>query len=82
MGKRRVGATYVFAVVVRGSGGQADFAVQGLPVGANVEVLGENRTLTLRGGKFEDTFERCGVHLYRIADARGQGTRTPAAPRP
>jgi hypothetical protein len=82
MVKRHGGATYVFAVVVRGSGGQADITVQGLPVGAKVEVLGENRTLTLRGGKFEDTFERCGVHLYRIADARGQGTRTPAAPRP
>ena len=82
MVKRRAGATYVFAVVVRGSGGQADFAVQGLPAGAKAEVLGESRTLTVRGGKFEDSFDPYGVHLYRIADVRGQGPRTPAAPRP
>ena len=67
MVKRRAGATYLFAVVVRGSGGQADIAVQGLPAGAKAEVLGEDRTLTVRGGKFEDTFDPTGVHRYRIA---------------
>ena len=77
MVKHRAGATYLFAVVVRGSGGPADIAVQKFPVGSKVEVLGENRTLTLRGGKFADSFEPHGVHLYRIADARGQGTDSP-----
>jgi len=47
-----------------------------------VEVLGENRSLKVSNGRFADTFDPYGVHLYRIADARGQGTRTPAAPRP
>jgi hypothetical protein len=73
MVKRRAGATYVFAVVVRGSGGPADITVQGLPAGASVEVLGENRSLKVGNGRFADTFDPCGVHLYRVAAAPGAG---------
>jgi len=77
MVKRRAGATYVFAVVVRGIGGPADITVQGLPAGASAEVLGENRSLKVSNGRFADTFDPYGVHLYRIADTRGQGTDSP-----
>jgi hypothetical protein len=32
-----------------------------------VDVLGENRTLTMTGGKFTDTFaDGSAVHIYRV----------------
>ena len=31
-----------------------------------MEVIGENRTLTISGGKFMDDFASYGVHLYKI----------------
>jgi hypothetical protein len=46
---------------------RARFAVQGLSGPLSVEVLGEQRTLDLKDGVFEDDFPSWGVHLYRIA---------------
>jgi hypothetical protein len=42
------------------------FAVRGLVGAVNAEVLGENRKLEVRDGKFNDTFQPYDVHLYRI----------------
>ena len=37
--------------------------------GDQVEVIGENRTLTITSGKFTDNFASYGVHLYKITKA-------------
>jgi hypothetical protein len=66
MVKRAGGATYVFAVAMRGAATRGGFAVPGAAEGASVEILGEGRALTMSGGKFEDDFEPYAVHLYRI----------------
>lgn len=64
--KRHEGATYVFAVGMRNGATVGRFAVRGLVGAANAEVLGENRKLEVRDGKFSDTFQPYDVHLYRI----------------
>jgi hypothetical protein len=66
MMKRCDGFTYVFAVALRGAATKAAFTAGGLPLNAQAEVLGEDRTLKVLSGKFEDAFEPYGVHLYRI----------------
>jgi hypothetical protein len=67
MVKRQGGAVYVFAVTMREGQTRARFAVQGLSGPLSVEVLGEQRTLDLKDGVFEDDFPSWGVHLYRMA---------------
>jgi hypothetical protein len=69
---KRVGtSTYVFAIGDGNSGapnGQAvssTISVAGAGEGT-VEVLDENRTLTLAGGKFTDNFDPYQHHIYRI----------------
>jgi hypothetical protein len=65
--KRFGGATYIFAVDMRGSATQATFSgLTKIPAGAVVEVLGENRTLSLSGNSFQDDFAAWSVHLYKI----------------
>ena len=54
---------YIFAVAMREGQTNATFEVSS---GKNVEVLGENRTLKIKKGKFTDDFSAYGVHLYRI----------------
>ena len=72
--KRHGGATYVFAVCMRGTAATGTFTVAGVPARAKAEVLGEGRAIEMNGGKFEDAFEGYGVHLYKIEDSkRGQG---------
>lgn len=70
MCKQHEGATYLFAVTMRGAPTRATFQ---LPAGwsaAQVEVLGEDRTLAARDAKFEDAFDGYAVHLYRLAGVR------------
>jgi hypothetical protein len=64
MVKKQAGATYIFAVAVRDGVTTATFTV---PSGAKAEVLGENRSLDIKGGKFSDHFESYGVHLYKVS---------------
>jgi hypothetical protein len=45
---------------------EAAFTLEGLPAGAQVEVLGENRKIEPAGGKFQDHFGHWDVHLYRV----------------
>jgi len=66
MVKKHGGATYVFAVAAKPGDTEVAFTLEGLPVGAQVEVLGENRKIKPAGGKFQDHFGRWDVHLYRI----------------
>ena len=70
MVKRHGGATYVFAVAMRGAKTRATFAVAALPASAKAEVIGEDRTIEAAGGKFEDDFGPYAVHLYRITEPR------------
>jgi hypothetical protein len=64
MVKNHGGATYIFAVAMRSGSTTATFTV---PSGDQVEVLGENRMLTVSGGKFSDQFESYAVHLYKLS---------------
>ena len=65
--KRHAGATYVFAVAMRGSSAHATFSgLTHIDAGAKLTVLGENRTLPLKNGGFEDDFDAWGVHLYEV----------------
>ena len=66
MVKKQGGATYVFAVAMKPGETEATFALDGLPAGAQVEVLGENRKIEPADGKFQDHFGDWDVHLYRI----------------
>jgi hypothetical protein len=66
MVKRQGGATYVFAVAMKSGTTEATFTVAGLGGAAEVEVLGEDRTLQAAGGKFQDSFRDWDVHLYRM----------------
>jgi hypothetical protein len=56
-------ANYIFSVGMRPGITTASFTVS---AGNKVEVIGENRTLTIAGGKFSDDFASYGVHLYKI----------------
>jgi hypothetical protein len=69
MVKRHGGAMYVFAVGMRNGPTKAEFEVKELSGDATAEVLGESRTIPLRGGKFEDDFKPYDAHLYRVARA-------------
>ncbi len=62
--KRQGDSTWVFSVAMREKGTKASFAVKGAK--GSAEVLGENRTIPLKEGKFDDEFKPYGVHLYRI----------------
>ena len=64
--KRHGEAVYVFAVAMRRSATKAAFGVPGLPGQAVAEVLGEDRTIKVSGGRFADGFKPYGVHLYKI----------------
>jgi hypothetical protein len=66
MVKRHGGATYVFAVPMKAGATEAAFALESLPAGAQVEVLGEDRKIEPADGKFQDRFSDWDVHLYRI----------------
>jgi hypothetical protein len=56
-------ANYIFAVGMRPGFTTATFKVK---EGRIAEVLGEERIITINGGKFSDEFLPFGVHLYKI----------------
>ena len=66
--RRHAGATYVFTVCMRDAKTTATFTVKGLRAAARVEVLGENRRLTVAAGRFTDDFAPWSVHLYRVSE--------------
>ena len=64
--KRYGGATYLFAVAMRGTATTATFQLGGIPDTASAEVLGEGRTIAITARSFRDDFAGYGVHRYRI----------------
>lgn len=64
MTKRFENVNYLFAVVMRNNPAHATFRVTS---GKIAEVLGENRTLKISNGQFEDDFGPYGVHIYKIS---------------
>ncbi len=65
MVKKFAGATYLFAVRMHPSSAKGVFQLAGA-FEKTVYVLGEKRTVTMKNGRFEDTFEVDAVHLYQI----------------
>jgi hypothetical protein len=63
MTKNQGKANYVFAVSMRPGTTKAEFTVKS---GKKLEVLGENRTIKVKKGKFSDDFSSYAVHLYKI----------------
>ena len=64
MTKKHDGATYLFAVGMRGKKTTATFSLQHQQDIKSVEVIGENRTIALKSGAFQDSFDAWEVHLY------------------
>jgi len=64
MMKRYQGATYLFIAGMRDGATHVSFTVKGAAGAA--EVIGENRRVTAKQGRFEDDFGPFGVHIYRI----------------
>lgn len=64
--RRHGGATYLFTVGMRNQRARAAFTLHGLPKTATAAVIGENRRVPVRNGRFEDDFAPYAVHLYRI----------------
>lgn len=66
MAKRQGKSLYLFAVGMRNGTTKGRFALKDAGKAREVTVLGENRTIPLREGRFEDDFAPYAVHLYRI----------------
>jgi hypothetical protein len=67
--KHHAGAMYLFAAGLRPLRSEVEFVWASLPPEAQVEVLGEDRTLTASQGRFTDQFTPWQVHLYRVNPA-------------
>jgi hypothetical protein len=65
MAKKHDGATYLFAVGMRGDKTTATFTLQHAESVNTVEVIGENRTINVKDGVFKDNFDASDVHLYK-----------------
>ena len=66
MMKKYRDSIYLFAVGMRDGRSTATFTIKGVSGQKEVEVLGENRTLSSKDGVFKDWFEPYEVHLYRM----------------
>ncbi len=76
--RRLDGVTYVFAVGMRDGRTEAEFQLRDRTGETPVEVLGENRSLTSRDGRFTDAFGPWDVRIYRLGDrsaSAGSGTK-------
>src|SRR5262249_10458454 len=63
--RRYDGATWIFAVAMRGEATTAEFTFGNEPKPNAIEVIDENRKISARKGVFKDRFEPWDVHLYR-----------------
>jgi hypothetical protein len=68
MVKRDGGFTYVFAVPMRPGSVNASFTLRGFTGTADVEVIGESRSLPASGGVFQDAFTSYEVHIYKVGN--------------
>ena len=64
--KRQPGASYLFATEMRAGRTTATFTLRDFPAHASAEVLGEDRSISVTNGVFQDEFLSYGVHLYKI----------------
>lgn len=70
MAKRRGNDLYVFVVAMLDRGGKVAFDVKGASGEQKIDVLGEDRAITGRDGRFTDELAGYGVHLYRLTTGR------------
>ncbi|MCX6997100.1 MAG: hypothetical protein NTV49_08430 [Kiritimatiellaeota bacterium] len=70
--KKHHGATYLFAVRMEASPAQGIFQMAGMTGEATIRVIGEDRTIRARDGRFVDDFAPYAVHLYQC-DGVGTG---------
>lgn len=75
--KKQRGKTYLFTVRMEDQPAKGVFQIAGMSGARTVRVLGEDRTLPLRDGRFEDDFGPHAVHLYELADATGSAGSPP-----
>lgn len=62
------GAAYIFAMTDDARTGHRTFTLPSGVMGRTVEVLNENRTLTVVDGKFVDDFpQESSHHVYKVA---------------
>ncbi len=66
MARKGEDGTYVFAVNLLRAEREAKISLPGLPAGAEIEVLGEDRKLAAQEASFSDSFGELEVHLYRV----------------
>jgi hypothetical protein len=64
--KKKRGTTYLFAVRMEASPAKGKFQLVDMSGEATVRVIGEDRTIKMRDGRFEDDFAGHGVHLYQV----------------
>ncbi len=66
MVKQHQGERYLFTVRMEASPAKGKFQLTGMSSKATVRVIGENRTISAYGGRFEDDFGPYVVHLYQL----------------
>jgi len=66
MHKKCGGDTYLFAVNMREKDAEGTFKLRGVTGKKEIEVLGEDRKLECRSGRFKDDFKGWDVHLYKL----------------
>ncbi|MBI4324476.1 MAG: hypothetical protein HY674_04360 [Chloroflexi bacterium] len=71
MMKRHDDAAYLFAAGMRDGETRANFKITGLKSERAIEVIGENRTLPMKEGLFQDRFQAWDAHIYRFSAKRG-----------
>lgn len=57
---------YVFSAIARPGTTTASYVIRGMTGDATAKVVGENRSVSVAGGKFSDDFAANGVHIYEI----------------
>jgi len=58
---------YIFAVTMRNGTTKAKFQINDMKSDRKVQVVGEDRTIDMKSGEFEDEFKIWEVHIYKIA---------------
>ncbi|MDD2797377.1 MAG: hypothetical protein PHV20_02165 [Bacteroidales bacterium] len=66
MVKRFDGYTYIYAVAMRPGETKCTLSLRDFFGKSEVEVVGENRILKAKNGKFQDDFSDYNVHIYRV----------------
>jgi len=69
MVKRYGGDLYVFAISMRPDATAVTFQIQGLTGDAEAEIVGENATVKIKGGRFTQTYADYAAHIYRVKGA-------------